>query len=217
MADVSSAQETNGVDLKAYAASGRHAIAIKVTEGLGYHFRTGDVWESEALSDGLTVVRYHYAGNSIGGVLYSPEQEAAFCLSQLGAHVPGRLIAIDFENPLPGHGPPLYGLTPTEAAQWCESFLSFMAVHGDYLPGMGYSMMGSGVIQQLTRGFLKWYAAYPGPVPRDADLHQFTSRGSVPGVGFCDDSYVYVDLPALAHPTPLPPPPPKPLSVALYG
>jgi GH25 family lysozyme M1 (1,4-beta-N-acetylmuramidase) len=200
VADISSAQanpDGSGFDAAAYAASGRQAVIIKSTESVTYHFSAGDQWERDALSHGLAVGRYHWAGSSRIGVLHTPEEEANFFLSFNGEHTQGRFAVCDFENPT-GVNRPLYGLTPAQAAAWVNEFMAHLEVHG--WPGLGYSMSGSGVVQRLLAPVLKWYAAYPGPVPLDRHLHQFTDNGPVPGVGRCDDSYCYVDLKAFSTP-----------------
>lgn len=188
VADLSSAQSS--FDASAYAASGRTAVIIKATEGTGYHFVTGDVWEAHAHDEGLTVGRYHYMGDSLHGVLHPPVDEARWFLQCVGPHSPGRFAICDTESPL--HGPYLYGMSAQQAADWTGTFLDTTAAEG--WPGVGYSMVGSGVIQKLKAPYLRWYAAYPGPVPSDRALHQFTDNGPVPGVGNCDDSLCFVDL-----------------------
>ena len=207
VADLSSAQmnpDGSGFDAAAYKASGRTAVIIKATEGMKYFFKQGAVWTSQALAEGLTVGRYHFAGDSQHGVLGTPAQEASWFWTCVGNHQPGVFAVVDFENPL--HGPALYGLSPQAAAEWCGEFLDFLASHGNW-PGMAYSMSGSGVIQLLKSPYKRWYAGYPnlvnvkGPV----DLHQFTDHGSVPGVGNCDDSYCYIDLAAFAQGSYTPP------------
>lgn len=202
MADLSSAQ--TAFNPVTYAQSGRQAVIIKSTEGTSYHFLEGDFWEQSAAAAGLVVGRYHWAGESQSGVLHPPAVEAKFCLDHLGPHRPGRFVACDFENPL--HGPPLYGLTPQSAAEWMAAFLGFLAVNGGW-PGIGYSFLGDSVLSYLVKLFPRWYAAYPGPVPSDAALHQFSSHTLVPGVGYCDDSHCYIDLrqfSGLDAPTPPP-------------
>lgn len=195
VADLSSAQ--GSFDAAAYAASGRQAVIIKATEHTNYHFSTGETWTQQARSHGLAVGRYHFAGDSMHGVLATPEEEGAWFIACEGEHRPGLFAVVDFEDPI--NGPALYGLSPSQAAKWCGQFLDFLA-HHDW-PGMGYSMSGSGVIQQLKAPYKRWYAGYPnlvgvsGPV----DLHQFTDHGPVPGVGQCDDSYCFIDLVAFAN------------------
>lgn len=205
VADVSSAQRNpdgSGFDAGAYKAAGRVAIIIKGTEGTGYQFAGGDVWARAALDVGLVVGRYHWAGSSTQGILQDPNVEGDFFLARMGQHRPGLFGACDFENPL--RGPALYGLSPQAAADWSGEFLDHIADKGGW-PGMGYSMSGSGVMQRLKAPHLRWYAGYPGPVPGDRALHQFTDRGVVPGIGRCDDSYCYVDLAVFAQSGQVPP------------
>ncbi len=204
VADLSSAQ--NGFDPAAYAASERQAVIIKSTESTGYHFAVGDIWEIGARNHELVVGRYHWAGSSLSGVIHDPSVEGDFFLLHNGDHTPGRFAAVDFENPL--HGAPLYGLSPLVAAQWSGAFLDHIAGKGGW-PGMGYSFSGADVMQQLKAPYLRWLAAYPGPVPPCA-LHQFSSSAPVPGVGRCDDSYCFVDLRSFAGTSGPPVPPPVP-------
>lgn len=187
VADLSSAQTS--FDAGTYAASGRVAVIIKSTEGTGYHFAEGDAWEAQAEAAGLVVGRYHWCGSSMKGTIQPPGVEGQYFLDKTGMWKPGRFAAGDMENPL--HGPPLYGMSAGTAAQWLDAFLDYIFVHGQW-PGLGYSFSGSGVIQLIKHQ--KWPASYPVLTVAGAAMHQFTDRGSVPGVGSCDDSHCFIDL-----------------------
>jgi GH25 family lysozyme M1 (1,4-beta-N-acetylmuramidase) len=211
VADISSAQ--GSFDAAAYAASGRQAIIVKATEGVGYINPHYAAWRDAAHEHGLVTGEYHYMGDSVHGVLHPAVDEAHYFLGVVGPWSPGRLAVCDVESPQ--HGAYLYGMSAQQAADWTGVFLDTCAAEGGW-PGMGYSMSGAGVIQRLRAPYLRWYAAYPGPVPGDRALHQFSSSAPVPGVGRCDDSYCFVDLRAITH-VDAPPPPPPPWKVLVTG
>lgn len=203
MAKLIDASNVNGViDWKAVRKSGVTAAFIKATEGRTYTDPDFAWNRAQAAKAGIAIGAYHFARPDDNG----PEAEAAHFVAivkSLGKYELRPVL--DFETSAK--------LTPANMVDWARRFNKAVR------KGLGawpifycYPSMLSALAVTKPIGSGLWLASYGAnngkrntlvvPRPwRKIILHQFTSRGRVPGIkGYVDLDYAVSVKPLLAHP-----------------
>jgi GH25 family lysozyme M1 (1,4-beta-N-acetylmuramidase) len=182
MADVSS--NNGAVDLRAYAAAGHAAIAIKASEGTGYVNPGHRAQADEAHRLGLTVVHYHFARPGRGQL---HAELANFHRTYLAAWRNGDYVCLDLEV-----------TEGADVAWYARAFLGALKGYGH--PTILYTYRAfAGEHLQGVRADRWWIADYSGALSSEhAWAKQYTDGQEGPGphhyagIGNCDGSVLNV-------------------------
>jgi GH25 family lysozyme M1 (1,4-beta-N-acetylmuramidase) len=199
------------IDWAKYAGSGRELAVCKATEST--------VWSDPTMADhraalgrlGLYCGLYHFAGASVSNHIGDAIAEADYFCETVGALESKEFPVLDFELP--------YKLTPEQQVKWIGRWCKEVQAKTGKTPWVytDSHMLRKMDASSLTK-YPLWLANYQSSDPKNPPSSgswptltawQYTYKARVPGLGPCDDSYLYGDLPTLVG-TPPPPPPPSP-------
>ncbi|MHB2017126.1 MAG: glycoside hydrolase family 25 protein [Candidatus Xenobia bacterium] len=187
----------SGVDWNAYAASGRKLAVCKATESTTYVDPTFAANRAALSKLGLYCGIYHFAGSSVKHKIGDAVQEADFFVNQIGPLGPKEFPIVDFEIE--------YKLSPQQQVQWLNHWCQEVQDKTGKAP---WIYTDSGMLKQWDATSLRPYPLWLANInpPHDpahppasgswpqlvAWQYSFTVR--IPGIGTCDDSFLYGDL-----------------------
>lgn len=186
-----------------YAASGRSLAICKATEGLTY-VDPAEAGNRGALSKlGLYCGLYHFAGSSAADEIHDPVKEADFFASTVGPLGPKEFPVLDFELP--------YRMTPARQVSWIGKWCTEVQKKTGKTPWVytNSPMLGKLDAHSLAK-YPLWLANYTSHDPKhppstgtwpNLAAWQYTDDAKVPGIGPCDDSFLYGNLTDLAGTT----------------
>lgn len=197
-ADVSHYQ--SGIDWDKYAASGRSVAICKATEGLTYVDDTEAANRAAMQKEGLYCGLYHFAGSSSSDKIHDPVAEADFFVSQVGPLGPREFPVLDFEL--------AYHMTPAQQVSWIGKWCTEVQKKTGKTPWVYTdTYMLKKMDARSIAGFPLWLANYNlGDDPKhppasgswpNLTAWQYTYKADVPGIGPCDDSFLYGDMSVL--------------------
>lgn len=209
-ADVSHYQ--GNVDWDKYAATGRQLAICKATEGLTYVDETFPVNRAALDKHGLYCGLYHFAGASGTNKIHDAIEEADFFVSEIGKLGPREFPVLDFELP--------YHMSPQQQVTWIGKWCTEVQEKTGKAPWIytDSHMLNKMDAKDLTK-YPLWLANYTSHDPRQPPTSgswpsltawQYTYKADVPGIGPCDDSFLYADLGTVVGPGGNPTPPPAP-------
>lgn len=196
-ADVSDHQPD--VDWDKYAASQRKLAICKATEGTDWVDPTTEGNRTSLGRLGLYCGLYHFAGSSIQDQIKDPVEEAGFYLQNVGPMGPKEFPVLDFER--------TWGMSPEKQINWVNKWCTEVSQKTGktpwvYLPTYMLDDWGSADASSLTK-YPLWIADINSSDPQNPPdstpwsspaAWQYTEHASIPGIGRCDDSYLYADL-----------------------
>ena len=177
-----------GISWDALGAAGVRGALLKASEGVGFRDAAFERHRAEARRVGIPTGAYHYARPDTGRSPRDARSEAEWFLDVARPRAGGLLPALDFETP---------GLAPRALLEWALTWLECVGsaigarpLFYTYTAFLRDRMARSPELAARSRLWLadwgandgRWHVP-PRPGPwRAVTLHQYTSRGVVPGV-----------------------------------
>lgn len=181
MRGIDTARYQGNIDFQQVRAAGYQFVIQKCTEAVGYKDPTYEKNKANARANGLLFGSYHFGRGT------DAKKEADWFISQVGDIRPGELLVLDYE---------IYTLA--DPASWCLEFSKQVEKRVGFKPLLytyhgilkSYNWkkcsdynIGLWAARYYTNDG-KYHPEYP---PTSASwpfvaIHQYTSRGSVPGI-----------------------------------